>query len=114
MIRLPPRSTPLYSSAASDVYKRQDQLLGEQRAERRVAAQLYLRAILPRYGTRSETGCPSRVSIQGSAMAEGTGGARDNASGVDARSHHRPKEQPSDIPYLEQLAIIEMDGDWGI
>src|SRR5450759_4811985 len=24
MIRLPPRSTPLYSSAASDVYKRQD------------------------------------------------------------------------------------------
>src|SRR5450759_4394384 len=26
MIRLPPRSTPLYSSAASDVYKRQSQL----------------------------------------------------------------------------------------
>ena len=25
MIRRPPRSTPLYSSAASDVYKRQDQ-----------------------------------------------------------------------------------------
>src|SRR5450759_3141471 len=62
MIRLPPRSTPLYSSAASDVYKRQDQLLGEQRAERRVAAQLYLRAILTRYGTRSETGCPSRAA----------------------------------------------------
>src|SRR5450759_3781264 len=27
MIRRPPRSTPLYSSAASDVYKRQDDLL---------------------------------------------------------------------------------------
>src|SRR5674476_1696368 len=27
MIRRPPRSTPLYSSAASDVYKRQDQSL---------------------------------------------------------------------------------------
>src|SRR5660397_288935 len=29
MIRRPPRSTPLYSSAASDVYKRQFQNLGE-------------------------------------------------------------------------------------
>src|SRR5665647_465261 len=28
MIRRPPRSTPLYSSAASDVYKRQDQEAG--------------------------------------------------------------------------------------
>ena len=28
MIRLPPRSTPLYSSAASDVYKRQAYLSG--------------------------------------------------------------------------------------
>src|SRR5660397_271278 len=28
MIRRPPRSTPLYSSAASDVYKRQDRLRG--------------------------------------------------------------------------------------
>src|SRR5665647_3031675 len=27
MIRRPPRSTPLYSSAASDVYKRQDSVL---------------------------------------------------------------------------------------
>ncbi|GAB5800301.1 hypothetical protein JMUB7524_27340 [Staphylococcus aureus] len=27
MIRRPPRSTPLYSSAASDVYKRQDKIL---------------------------------------------------------------------------------------
>src|SRR5660397_283773 len=27
MIRRPPRSTPLYSSAASDVYKRQDTIL---------------------------------------------------------------------------------------
>ena len=27
MIRRPPRSTPLYSSAASDVYKRQEEML---------------------------------------------------------------------------------------
>src|SRR5660397_216978 len=30
MIRRPPRSTPLYSSAASDVYKRQAQRMGEE------------------------------------------------------------------------------------
>src|SRR5665647_1624512 len=29
MIRRPPRSTPLYSSAASDVYKRQDYIHGK-------------------------------------------------------------------------------------
>ena len=29
MIRRPPRSTPLYSSAASDVYKRQDYTLND-------------------------------------------------------------------------------------
>src|SRR5450759_6029846 len=32
MIRLPPRSTPLYSSAASDVYKRQVAGVADQRA----------------------------------------------------------------------------------
>src|SRR5674476_1693193 len=31
MIRRPPRSTPLYSSAASDVYKRQVQQAGKRR-----------------------------------------------------------------------------------
>src|SRR5450759_4823961 len=31
MIRRPPRSTPLYSSAASDVYKRQEQWNGVQK-----------------------------------------------------------------------------------
>src|SRR5674476_1620763 len=35
MIRRPPRSTPLYSSAASDVYKRQGQSVNWRRSNRK-------------------------------------------------------------------------------
>ena len=37
MIRRPPRTTPLYSSAASDVYKRQDNDLAGQKTVETIA-----------------------------------------------------------------------------
>src|SRR5660397_52991 len=107
MIRRPPRSTPLYSSAASDVYKRQgdaegpedrhgaEGLLGDPRVEgegarggggpRRPDADEPVRSPCPRGGPLSRTEGVRRVAVEGGGRGRARGGRGPRGGGGRGR-----------------------------
>ena len=112
MIRRPPRSTPLYSSAASDVYKRQSQVLADRPSKKRRPEEVqrsdldFIRSQDPsyaRYGSRSNliSGGPvkarrtsflktSTISRPESVPGRGID-VRSAITAADSAGHHRKK-----------------------
>src|SRR5660397_36399 len=103
MIRPPPRSTPLYSSAASDVYKRQGEC-HPPHAPRLRSLQALPRARFPRATTRSESeraGVPGVTGVwaheAGSGPAHPAVGWEENRRG-QGHSGNRPLQRLQPVP----------------